>query len=65
MQTKRPFPLTSIMLFIALPFTFLSCSAIINKLGGNFKYEPEQMENNISPEAQQLMERSFEGSEGK
>ena len=65
MQTKRPFPLISILLFIALPFTFQSCSAIINKLGGNFQYEPDQMENNISPKAQQLIERAFEESEGK
>jgi len=41
-----------------------SCSGIVQRLGGAFKYEPEEMENQISSGAKQLIEKSLQGSEG-
>ncbi len=39
---------------------FQSCSSIEHKLGGAFRYEPEELEDHISDSARLLIEKSFE-----
>jgi len=60
----RTISFSSVVITAIALLSLQSCSGIAHKLGGAFKYEPEEMENNISPGARQLIEMSFEGSEG-
>jgi len=41
-----------------------SCSGIVHRLGGAFKYEPEDLETQISDSARSLIEKSFADLEG-
>ncbi len=40
-------------------FTLQSCSGIVHKIGGAFRYEPEELEKRISDSARLLIEKSF------
>jgi len=42
-----------------------SCSLLYNKLGGDFDYEPEQIEEKLSPEAKKMVAEAFEGIDEK
>lgn len=44
--------------------TFQSCSGIVHKLGGAFRYEPEQLEARISDSARLLIAKSFADLDG-
>jgi predicted TIM-barrel fold metal-dependent hydrolase len=49
-----------IFIFAAL-LSFTSCSLLYNKLGGDFDYEPEQIDEKLSPAAKKMVKDAFEG----
>lgn len=58
---------TSLAMALAAPIamlTFQSCSGIVHKLGGAFRYEPEQLESHISDSARLLIAKSFADLDG-
>ncbi|MGW8193610.1 MAG: amidohydrolase family protein [Desulforhopalus sp.] len=55
----KPIRIISMICMLAVLPLFQSCSGLIHTLGGNFKYEPSQMKENISPKAQQMIENSY------
>ena len=54
-----------LMPLIALTITLQSCTNPIHKLGGNFRYKPEEMKDTISEAASRLIKNAFEGNEGR
>ena len=56
-------PFSSAIIATITILTLQSCSGIVHKLGGAFKYEPEIMKDQISTGARLLIDKSFEGSE--
>lgn len=50
---------------LLLPFLLPSCSWIVDRLGGASRHDPGQMESSMSVQAKQLIEKSFEESDGK
>jgi hypothetical protein len=46
-------------------FSVASCSLLYKKFGGDFEGPPEEMNQNISPAAKELIKQAFQGFEGK
>ncbi|EQC51443.1 amidohydrolase family protein [Bacteriovorax sp. DB6_IX] len=53
------------LLVITSVFLLSSCSLLYNKLGGDFDYEPEQIDAKLSPAAKKMVADAFEGIDEK
>lgn len=60
---RKTFLVKAIAAIFAILF-LQSCSGIVHKLGGAFKYEPEDLEAHISDSARLLLEKSLAGFDG-
>jgi predicted TIM-barrel fold metal-dependent hydrolase len=52
------------ILFLVAALTFSSCSLLYNKVGGDFKHEPHEL-NKLSPNAKKLVDNAFKGLDMK